>query len=72
MTYDRVVAIIKSHLCADTVEPETKFTALGADSLDMLEIAMSLEEDFGIHIADDDMDDITTVQQCVDKVQMLL
>lgn len=74
MTYDRVKAIIVSHLGVDpdTVEPETKFTALGADSLDMLELSMSFEDEFNTRISDDDLDGIVTVQDAVNKVQELV
>lgn len=39
---------------------------LGADSLDTVELVMSLEEEFGIEIPDEDAEKLTTVQAVVD------
>jgi len=41
---------------------------LGADSLDTVELVLSLEEDFEIEIPDDIADNIGTVQQVVDYI----
>lgn len=41
---------------------------LGADSLDTVELVMSLEEEFGCEIPDDKAETITTVQQAIDYV----
>jgi len=42
---------------------------LGADSLDTVELVMSLEEEFGCEIPDDEAEKITTVQQAIDYVE---
>ena len=42
---------------------------LGADSLDTVELVMSLEEEFGCQIPDEDAEKITTVQQAIDYVK---
>jgi len=42
---------------------------LGADSLDAVELIMSLEEEFDIEIPDDDVEGITTVQAAIDFVK---
>jgi len=42
---------------------------LGADSLDMIELVMVIEEDFGIEIPDDDADKLLTIDQVVKYVQ---
>ncbi|MDG2395378.1 acyl carrier protein, partial [Candidatus Thioglobus sp.] len=39
---------------------------LGADSLDTVELVMSLEEEFDCEIPDDQAENITTVQQAID------
>ena len=39
---------------------------LGADSLDIVELVMALEDEFGIEIPDDDAEKINTVQQAID------
>jgi acyl carrier protein len=41
---------------------------LGADSLDILEVAMSIEEAFDIEISDDDIEKADTVQDVIDYV----
>ena len=43
-------------------------TDLGADSLDLVEILMSLEDEFGVSIPDEEIAQIKTVQQIVDFV----
>ena len=44
------------------IKPETKFKdALGADSLDLFEMVMALEEEFGIEIPSEDLENIVTV-----------
>ncbi|MEN9559112.1 MAG: hypothetical protein RLZZ502_323 [Pseudomonadota bacterium] len=42
---------------------------LGADSLDIVELVMALEEEFGTEIPDDDAQQITTVQAAIDYVK---
>lgn len=41
---------------------------LGADSLDLVELVMAFESDFGISIPDEDSATLTTVQQAIDYV----
>lgn len=44
------------------IKPETKFKDdLGADSLDLFEMVMALEEEFGIEIPSEDLENIVTV-----------
>ena len=45
---------------------------LGADSLDLVELVMSFESDFGITIPDEDSAELTTVQKAIDDVQAQL
>ena len=42
---------------------------LGADSLDTVELVMSLEEAFNCEIPDDQAEKITTIQEAIDYVQ---
>ena len=42
---------------------------LGADSLDTVELVMSLEEEFNCEIPDDDAEKITTIQEAIDYVK---
>ena len=61
---DRVKEIIAKELEVETKQltPEAKFIEdLGADSLDIVELVMALEEEFGIDIPDEDADKLKTV-----------
>lgn len=56
-TAERVQKIVVEHLGveADKVTPEANFIDdLGADSLDIVELVMAFEEEFGVEIPDDD------------------
>ena len=58
------------HVSKDTINPESKFIEdLGADSLDIVELVMALEEKFGIEIPDSDAEKITTVQDAVKYIE---
>jgi acyl carrier protein len=39
---------------------------LGADSLDLVELIMEMEENFGIEIADNELEKIRTIQDAID------
>ncbi len=55
---------------ADKVVPEARFIEdLGADSLEIVELVMGLEDKFGLTISDEDAEDIRTVQAAVDYVE---
>jgi acyl carrier protein len=41
---------------------------LGADSLDVVELVMALEEEFGIEVPDDDVENIRTIKDVVEYV----
>ncbi|NTV65174.1 MAG: acyl carrier protein [Oscillochloris sp.] len=61
---DRLRKIVAEQLGADesSVVPSAHFTDdLNADSLDLVELIMALEEEFGIEIPDDDAEKIVTV-----------
>ena len=54
----------------DQVVREAEFVAdLNADSLDMVELVMSLEEEFGVEISDEDVESIRTVGDAVDYIE---
>ncbi|MDY3765801.1 MAG: acyl carrier protein [Lachnospiraceae bacterium] len=47
---------------ADTITEETSFKEdLGADSLDLFELVMALEDEYGVEIPADDLTELTTV-----------
>jgi acyl carrier protein len=67
----RVKKIIVDQLSVeeDQVKSEAKFVDdLGADSLDVVELVMALEEEFKIEIPDEEAEKIATVQNAVDYI----
>ena len=70
-TYDRLKKIVVEQLGVDEgeVNPEASFVDdLNADSLDLVELIMSLEEEFGTEISDEDAEKIRTVEDAVDYI----
>ena len=66
---ERVIAIIMEQLDVTKEEciPEASFIDdLGADSLDLVELIMEMEENFGIQIADEELEKIRTVKDVID------
>jgi acyl carrier protein len=54
---------------ASQVTREAKFADdLDADSLDVVELVMELEEEFGIEVPEEDLNDVTTVGQAFDII----
>jgi len=71
-TLERVQAIIVDLLGADAakVTLEARFREdLEADSLDLVELIMAFEEEFGGEISDEDAQKITTVGQAVEYLE---
>lgn len=69
---DKVKKIIVEQLgvSADEVKPDAAFVEdLGADSLDLTELIMAMEEEFDIEIADDDAQKILKVQDAIDYIE---
>ncbi len=67
-TFEKVKAIIVDKLNADPalVVPEARFREdLKADSLDLVELIMAFEDEFGGAISDEDAQKITTVGEAV-------
>lgn len=68
MTFDKVKEIVVSELGVEEAEVtlEANFQDdLGADSLDLFELVMSFEEEFGVEIPNEDLEQIKTVKDCV-------
>lgn len=70
--YERVRDIIVDRLGVDAgkVTPEARFREdLEADSLDLVELIMAFEENFGGEISDEDAQKITTVGEAVAYIE---
>ena len=68
---ERVKKIVVEQLGvkAEEVTPASSFTNdLGADSLDIVELVMALEEEFETEIPDEEAETITTVQAAIDYI----
>lgn len=68
---ERVRELVKTQLNPDSefADSASFMDDLGADSLDAVELIMSLEEEFEIEIPDDEVESITTVQAAIDFVK---
>ena len=71
-TYDRLKKIIVEQLGVDEVDvkPEASFVDdLNADSLDLVELIMSLEEEFGMEISDEEAERLKTVGDAQEYIE---
>ena len=64
-----IVETLGDRVEADKIEWDSKFIDLDADSLDMVELVMFLEECFGIEIADESAGDIVTVGDAIEVIK---
>lgn len=71
--FEKVKEIVVEQLSiedASQVKPDANFANdLGADSLDVVELVMALEEEFEIEIPDEAAEEIATVQAAVDYIK---
>jgi len=69
---EQVIAVIMEQLEVTREEctPDASFIEdLGADSLDLVELIMELEENFGIKITDEELEKIRTIQDITDFIK---
>ncbi len=74
MIFDKLVNIIVDQLGVSSSEVtlETSFKDdLGADSLDLYELAMALEEEFSVELPSDKLNDIETVEDIIKALKEL-
>ena len=70
--FDRLQAIVAEQLGVETekITPDAEFIQdLNADSLDMVELVMSLEEEFGVEISDEEVEKIVKVSDAVEYIE---
>lgn len=69
---EKVINIVVDKLGVDRSEvtPDAVFVDdLGADSLDLVELIMAMEEEFGLQIADEEAEKMRTVQDVINFIQ---
>ncbi len=72
MNFDKLKALVVEELGveADEVTLEASFSDdLGADSLDLFELVMAIEDAFGVKIPNEDLANIKTVQNALDYIE---
>lgn len=72
MEFEKIQKIIAEEMNSNVedVKPESRFVEdLAADSLDVIQIVLKLEEEFDIEIPDDAVEQISTVQDAVDQIK---
>ena len=68
----RIIEIIAEQLGMDSTEVESESTYvddLGADSLDIVELIMALEEEFEVEVPDEEAEKLLTVHQTVEYIR---
>lgn len=69
---ERVIEIIAEQLNVDesTITEDTSFKDdLGADSLDLFELVMAFEEEYGVEIPSEDLEGLTTVGSVIEYMK---
>ena len=72
MNFEKIRKIVAQQLDLDpeTITPESRLIEdLKADSLDIVELIMDLEQDFGVEIPDDDLPNIKTIGDIVSYLE---
>ncbi len=72
MVFEKIRDIIIEQLNIDAEEitPEVSFIdGLGADSLDLVELMLAMEEEFDMSIPEEDIDKIATVGDAVEYIE---
>ena len=69
--FERVATLVSEQLDfeRDKIELDTSFEEIDADSLDILELMMTLEEEFGLEVEDEEVGNIETVGYLVDYIR---
>ena len=69
---DKIIKLIAERLDVDMDEVVPKASLvddLGADSLDLVELVMTMEEEFEIEISDEEAETLVTVQNAIDYIK---
>ena len=74
MIFEKVRDLVAEQLgiSPETIKPESNILEdLGADSLDVIEMLMTLEEEYGITIPDEQISQVKTIKQIVELIEKL-
>ncbi len=72
MVFEKIKEILvdQLHVNENDVTPDASFIDdLGADSLDIVELIMAMEEEFDIEVAEEEVETLTTVGAAVDYIR---
>ena len=75
MVYEKIKMMISNqfNIDEDDITMDTSFRKdLGADSIDLVELIMSLEEEFDLEVEDEEVENINTVEDAVDYINNVL
>ena len=70
--FEKLVEILKEQLNLDgkEIKPESSFKDdLEVDSLDLFELVMAIEDEFGVEIPSEDLGKLTTIQSVMDYLK---
>lgn len=70
--FEKLVEILKEQLNLDgkDIKPESSFKDdLEVDSLDLFELVMAIEDEFGVEIPSEDLEKLTTIQSVIDYLK---
>ena len=69
--FEKIKAIVIDQLNIadeDMITPDTTLEDLGADSLDMVEVIMAIEDEFDVQIKDDDLESLKSMKDLIDYI----
>ncbi len=72
MVFEKIKEILvdQLHVNEDDVTPDASFIDdLGADSLDIVELIMAMEEEFDVEVAEEEVENLITVGAAVDYIK---
>lgn len=70
--YAKLTEFVKEKVDIDSLEPSSNLSDLGLDSLDKADIVIQVEDAFNIYFNDDEIIQITTVEDFVKAIEALL
>lgn len=73
--YHKILEIIREEMCESEdyrIDPDATFEEMDIDSLDLLEIVTSIEDEFQIEIPDEAMSEIKTAGDAIEYVEKLV